>query len=787
MGAKGIIGKTNWTIGEISPRAYGRFDADKPIYRDGCAILENWLPLQSGGIMFRPGTMYAGQIKNPSSAYSTPPVRFERFRYSNSQEYVLEIGASYMRFWAPVNGVLSQVLSGGNPLEISTSFVAADIFSLEVANKADVMYITHPNYFPQKLVRTSATSFSLTNAPMVRPPFLDVNISTTTITPSSDTGATTLTASAAIFLSGHVGSFWRVKGGVVKITVFTDTTHVTGTVQPEPDGTAGNLGTGPGAVTDWQEGAFSIVRGYPAAVTFHEQRLIYGGTTYQPQKSWASVVATYDDFDVGTAQDSDAWSYEIASNLVLDIRWLSSNTDLKIGTGGGTVTFKSQGTAGITASAPPLVVIDTDYAVDHAEPERIGGYMFYLDNSTFTLRQLVFDLIQNRDKSDDMTLLADHILRDGGGATQIYRQQSPCDRIWCVRNDGQISIFTRNAEQRVLSWCRAVMGYTASGPGVLETLTILPQDGADDIVCCVVKRVVNGTTYRFVEYFSAEIFTYDWDPVRLDAALSLDNPITISGVSNASPGVITANGHGFSNGDQIKIDNIVNYRVQTYTGIVTYGISALNKNVYLVANATTNTFTLTDTAGNAIDTTLMGTYISGGQVRKMNTVFSGLDYLNGETVSVMADGGLPAAQQTFVVSGGSITLQVAAAVVKIGLPYTGRLEFLPLSGDTQQISVTKKRKTYNVDLKVYRSLGGQFGMKNALTDTISLSNIIMPNQISQLAAYQTNPAYSGDIIDVDFESSVDDNVANIPVLYQTQPLPFMLLAAVLRSDIFEDK
>src|SRR6202035_2714780 len=113
-----------------------------------------------------------------------------------------------------------------------------DIFNLQMANKADVMYIVNPNYFPQKLIRTTATSFTIANVPFVRGPFLDSNITATTITPSSATGATTLTASTAIFQAGHVGSLWRVgtdnsvaNSGVVLITAFTDSQHVNGIVQ----------------------------------------------------------------------------------------------------------------------------------------------------------------------------------------------------------------------------------------------------------------------------------------------------------------------------------------------------------------------------------------------------------------------------------------------------------------------------------------------------------------------------------------------------------------------------
>lgn len=58
------------------------------------------------------------------------------------------------------------------------------------------------------------------------------------------------------------------------------------------------------------------------------------------------------------------------------------------------------------------------------------------------------------------------------------------------------------------------------------------------------------------------------------------------------------------------------------------------------------------------------------------TVFTGLDHLNGYNVSVLADG---IAVEGITVSGGSITLDTAASVVHVGLPYSARVKLLPLS------------------------------------------------------------------------------------------------------------
>jgi hypothetical protein len=89
----------------------------------------------------------------------------------------------------------------------------------------------------------------------------------------------------------------------------------------------------------------------------------------------------------------------------------------------------------------------------------------------------------------------------------------------------------------------------------------------------------------------------------------LEPPTTISGVTNANPGVITDTAHGYANGDWVFL-----------TGIG--GTVQLNNNYYIVQSVAANTFTLTDLNGNAIDTTLFGVYTSGGTAQRVYTLAS---------------------------------------------------------------------------------------------------------------------------------------------------------------------
>lgn len=607
---KGTIGKTNWALGEISPRSFGRFDQEKPTWRNAAAIIENMMIGQACSVANRPGTQYIAPTKFSITAKSC----LRKFTYSVSQEYMMEIGQEYIRFFSNINSVPGQVVVSSAPawqtstsyvvgnyvtetaviyyciknhtsgvfltdlaagdwvaqnlLEIPTIFQQADIFNLQTAQNSDTMYIVNPNYYPQKLVRTSATSFTIVNVPFVRGPFLPINVTTTTITPSSATGDTTLTASTAIFQAGHVGSLWQVgtdatvgNSGVVLITEFTDSTHVNGVVQAEPSGAAGNLGGTSGTVF-WAEGAFSTVRGFPYSVIFFEGRLVYGGTTFQPQTFFESVVGAYDNFSTGTASDSDACTYTPSSAQSNPIRWLGLDTSLELGTAGGVITAADGNTqTGITPSSPPNITNDNNYGAMYQPPIMLGGFLFYIQANTFYIKQLTFDLITSKYKSVNMMVLADHILRDGLGAVQMASQVSPYDRVWVIRNDGQIAVFTRDPDQQVEGWSR-IIGGVSDGispdglEGSFESVDILPIDGGDDQVWIICNRKINGVFTRFVEVFTNELFNNYWEPIRLDASLTFNDTMNITGMT-----VVTApDGSNFMFDDSglIMFDNAGN-------------------------------------------------------------------------------------------------------------------------------------------------------------------------------------------------------------------------------------
>ena len=93
---------------------------------------------------------------------------------------------------------------------------------------------------------------------------------------------------------------------------------------------------------------------------------------------------------------------------------------------------------------------------------------------------------------------------------------------------------------------------------------------------------------------------------------------TITAATKANPAVITSNSHGYSNGDEIYLTSVG-------------GMTELNGRNYIVANASTNTYSLKDLFGNNINSTNYTTYTSGGstdEIYEIATPYAAADVFN---------------------------------------------------------------------------------------------------------------------------------------------------------------
>ena len=102
-------------------------------------------------------------------------------------------------------------------------------------------------------------------------------------------------------------------------------------------------------------------------------------------------------------------------------------------------------------------------------------------------------------------------------------------------------------------------------------------------------------------------------------------------------------------------------------------------------------------------------YVDAGGVYEGEpaTTISNLDWLEGKTVSILADGSVQAQQ---VVKGGKVTLQFPAKRVVVGLPYHAELQTLPLAiSDAPAMGAGRMKNVYKAYLRVYCSSGVMAG------------------------------------------------------------------------------
>jgi len=607
--ARVAVQLTNFTGGELSPRLDGRNDLAK--YSTGCKTLENMVVYPHGSAARRSGTQYVAEVKD-----SSKETRLIPFEFSTTQTYILEFGDQYIRFYKD-NG---QILSGGLAYEISSPYLEAELFDIKFAQSADVMYICHPNHAVRKLSRTGHTAWTLTEVDFQNGPFMDHNISTTTLAPShtavGSSGNLTLSSTTGVnndqgWLSTDVGRLVHFKDGHYKITSVTSVTVAVATSIVAPSSSS--------ADTDFALGSFSDTTGHPSCVTFFEQRLVFAATLSQPQTLFFSVSGDYENMDDnyhGTVADDDAIIYTIASNQVNAIRFMTATRTLIIGTAGGEFAVSGGGTDIAITPTNILIKKQSNNGAANVDALAVGNATLFLQRAKRKLRELAYNFDVDGYVAPDLTILAEHISE--GGFKQLSYQQEPNQIIWCARNDGQLIGLTYQREQEVVAWHRHIFGGTfSSGNAVCESVATIPTDNSEYQTWVIVKRTINGSTKRYIEY----MHNYDFDETD-------------------------------------------------------------------------------DTSFNFLDSQLS---YDGSPV----TTLSGLSHLEGQTVSILADG---ATHPDKVVSSGEITLNRSASKVKVGLGFTSLLQTMRLDAGSQNgTSQSKTKRIYEITIRLYESLGVEVG------------------------------------------------------------------------------
>ncbi|MDD5010487.1 MAG: hypothetical protein PHQ00_00015 [Phycisphaerae bacterium] len=656
---------TSFNTGQVSWAMEER--TDFPKYPSFCRTVENMITLSQGPMTRRPGTKYIATVKTSGAI-------LQLFEFSTGDTYGIEAGYSYFRFFRDGG----QILNGVTPYEISTPYsTATELSNLKCAQSDNIMYFVDGNHPPYKLTRQDHNDWTLEDANIITGPFLPENTEDINIVPSGTTGSVRLIANSNIFNSGHIGSIWEISqpssavtytgtldanesslqtdyfqggysfitegtwagtvtlerstnggitwgaalspltdtnfdnpaeteddgavyrvtmsgytsgscsytltvsnvtnAGVVKITSYTDANDVNATVITELASTS--------PTKQWREGYWSDYRGWPKTVCFHQQRLIFGGSTTFPQTLWFGEANPdeYENFDDG-ANDDDAFTVGLPGQN--PVTWLLSEDFLFIGTSGSCGKYGSQGEA-ITPTSPNYRE-QTRFGSANIQAILAGDNLLYVERGGARVRELSYSLQYDKHLSNNLMLLSEDI--SGTGITDIAFQLRPYPVLWCVLSDGDIATLTYQKDQEIIAWAKQTTD------GDFKSVVAIPSSGKEDEIWVVVERDVNGTGVQYVEQFQP----FDW---------------------------------GTDSNDCWFVDCGLDYDS-----------------------------TATDT-------------------------FAGLDHLEAKSVSVYA-GGIACSDET--VSSGQITIDNSSCRVIVGLPFTSKLETVPIYIDPQDRALNKK-------------------------------------------------------------------------------------------------
>jgi len=291
--------------------------------------------------------------------------------------------------------------------------------------------------------------------------------------------------------------------GLVKVTAYTSTTQVTVTViNPLLDTSA---------TPTWAEGAWSPRRGYPRALCFHQNRMWYAGTTYEPSKLWASALGDFENFRV-TSLDDGAMSFQIAASESMEIMWLAATQSLIIGTARGIwVADTVDGQTAFTNTSPPIFRQKGGAGMGCADfqPVLMGDALCYVQRSLKGIRQVTYDGAQGF-ASSLLTVLADHVT--GSGVGNLAAMATPDSILWAVNSsDSQLIGLTLDREQNVFAWHRHPTGAEGDFDSV-ESVAVVTGSSGDELWISVRR---GGSGSRYIERMDVATLHETADPNAL--------------------------------------------------------------------------------------------------------------------------------------------------------------------------------------------------------------------------------------------------------------------------------
>lgn len=205
---------------------------------------------------------------------------------------------------------------------------------------------------------------------------------------------------------------------------------------------------------NFEEQSFSAVRGYPAAVTFHENRLCFAGTIAEPDTIWMSKIGNFFNFDLGDANDTDSINLVAATGDVNEIRYMKSNRDLQIFTLSDELyvpTFLNQAITPTNAQ----IRKQTPYGTEFVMPTPIDGATLFVERGGRSIREYIYSDSEDAYISTAVSTVATHLINDPVDIAVVHSGFNTQESYAAfVMSNGDIALFSSNRAEKRAAWTK---------------------------------------------------------------------------------------------------------------------------------------------------------------------------------------------------------------------------------------------------------------------------------------------------------------------------------------------
>ena len=493
--------QTNFTSGELDPRLLGRSDLRSQ--ENGAAKLQNVFVETTGGVRRRSGMAHLVTAVGRG--------RLATFEPSSGGTFLFVFSDLQLDIYE------DQTLLA----TLTTPWIEDDVSQISWAQFGDSVLVAHPDHPPQQVSKISsnnwtisALEFSEKESGLSCQPFSRFAADDVTLAADDTTGNVTLTASDDVFVPEHIGTIVRVRGDQIRLTSIASSTSVEGLVLESDGLTDPDSGVATDATTDWDEQAFSDARGWPIAISFHQNRMVIGGSRDLPNGLWMSRSGRFLDFDLGIGLDDEAIAFRLSANDAPVVRALQSGRHLQI--------FTSIGEWIVTGDplTPNNIQLQQQSRIgsplDRQVPPRdVDGATLFASRNGREIREFLFADTEQAYQAPDLALLASHLVVNPVDLAFDRRRRL----FLIVMANGSMATIGiyRNAD--IVAWSQQVTDGTILSVAVTDTRTFLLVERANGV---------------FIEEFI--------DDLLVDAGLSLSegSPTTIwSGLDHLEGQTVT--------------------------------------------------------------------------------------------------------------------------------------------------------------------------------------------------------------------------------------------------------